>query len=180
MSTTALDSWLAHRPRRGATLIDTVVLHATGTDDMDQWLHDLRQANLSYHYVILKDGECHKCVPFSAVAFHAGNSWGPHEEKRGVAHEQDSHGHFVELTSVNEYTIGVCLQNLNDGFDEYPKVQMEACIELLCDLKEKVTKLQFLTTHAMVAPGQHTDPAGLDAERIAKKADLGFWSPGYL
>jgi N-acetyl-anhydromuramyl-L-alanine amidase AmpD len=180
MSTNALSSWLAHRPRRGATLIDTVVLHATGTDDVDQYLHDLRTSNLSYHYLVHKSGEVQKCVPYSAVAFHAGNSWGPHEEKRGIAHEQDSHGHFVELTSVNEYSIGICLQNLNDGVDSYPKEQVDACIQLLCDLKESMPRLHFLTTHCMVAPGQQTDPAGLEAVKIAKRADLEFWIPNYL
>ncbi|MEZ0326227.1 MAG: N-acetylmuramoyl-L-alanine amidase [Fimbriimonas sp.] len=180
MSTTALSSWLAHRPRRGATQIDTVVLHATGTDDVEQYLHDLRTSNLSYHYLVLKSGEVQKCVPYSAVAFHAGNSWGPHEEKRGIAHEQDSHGHFVELTSVNEYSIGVCLENLNDGTDWYPKEQVDSCVQLLCDLKEMVPKLQYLTTHALVAPGQQTDPAGFETAKIAKKAGLEYWQPAYL
>jgi N-acetyl-anhydromuramyl-L-alanine amidase AmpD len=177
---TALESWLAHRPRRGATIVDTIVLHASGTDDLNEYIHSLRQANLSYHYLVDKSGDVHKCVPYSNVAFHAGNSWGPHEERRGIAHEQDSHGHFVELTTVNEYTLGVCLMNLNDGQDEFTREQLRSLKELVEDLRGHLPHLQFLTSHAAVAPGQHADPFGLDIAGVSKLAKLEYWAPNYL
>jgi len=177
MSVDTIQPWLAHRPRRGVTRVDTVVLHATGCDQFEVALSDLKTSGLSYHYIVDKAGKPHKCVPYSAVAFHAGNSYGPHEAERGTSREQDAHMNFVELTSVNEYSIGVSLLNCNDGVDWFPKEQVDGCINLLKELRNSVASLKYLTTHALVSPGRVTDPIGVDLAWIAKQTGLEVWTP---
>jgi N-acetyl-anhydromuramyl-L-alanine amidase AmpD len=177
MSVECIQPWLAHRPRRGATVVDTIVLHATGKDDLRETLAELKEKGLSYHYIIDRAGLPHKCVPYSAVAFHAGNSYGPHEATRGTSREQDSNHNFVEMTSVNEYSIGLCLVNINDGLDACTQEQVDACGWLIKELRASLASLKFLTTHYWVSPGRANDPTGIDVERIAKKAGLEIWRP---
>lgn len=177
MSTIPIEQWLNHRPRRGAACVDTIVLHVSGVpDDFDEVLNHLRETEHSFHYVIDRDGGIHKCVPFGAVAFHAGNSYGPHEEARGISPQQDSRHHFVELTSVNEYSLAICLLNRNDGTDSFSKPQIEACRNLVCDLKTPLPKLRWLTTFDRVAPGQAEPIFGLDLEKFASETNLRVWS----
>ena len=176
MSLVPLNPWLAHRPRRGATVIDTVVLHAEEHESVEALVHQLRATDHSYHYIVDRDGTIYKAVPFSATAFHCGNSYGPHEADRGVSAERDAAGSFVEHTCVNEYTVGVCLMNLNDGFDPYTPEQIRACLTLLKDLKTPLPKMRYLTSHALVSPGKQTDPAGFDLPVFAKELELEVWS----
>ena len=178
MSVECIQPWLAHRPRRGATVVDTVVLHATCNDDLTAKLTELKDRGLSYHYMIDRFGVPHKCVPYSAVAFHAGNSYGPHEATRGTSREQDSHHNFVEMTSVNEYSLGICVVNCNEPTDPCTPEQEEACIWLLKELRTSLPSLKYLTTHYWVSPGRATDPANLDVAKIAAKTGLEIWTPG--
>jgi N-acetyl-anhydromuramyl-L-alanine amidase AmpD len=177
MSTVPLAQWLAHRPRRGATTVDTVVLHHCDYPDFPRLVESLRESGHSYHYVADVDGTIYKCVPYSAVAFHAGNSYGPHEAARGISRQQDARHHFVELTSVNEYTIALCLMRPPSLDGPCPDAQIGACASLIQDLKSPLPKLQYLTTHAWVAPGQSPEPVGLQIERLALAADLTLWAP---
>jgi len=160
MSVETIQPWLAHRPRRGATLVDTIVLHATPCDEIGSAITQLKAHGLSYHYIIDRMGIPHKCVPYSAVAFHAGNSYGPHEAARGTSMQQDAHFNFVELTSVNEYSLGISFVNCNDGTEFYPREQTDACIWLIKELKGSLSSLKYLTTHSLVSPGRATDPMG--------------------
>jgi N-acetyl-anhydromuramyl-L-alanine amidase AmpD len=174
MSTVPLAPWLVHRPRRGATHIDTAVLHFSEEQDFEALVAHLRHLELSYHYIIAEDGTVHKCVPYSAMAYHANNSYGPHEAARGVSREQDARHHFVELTTVNEYTISICL--IQSGGPP-PEAQFVACRTLLQDLKTPLPKLKTLTTHAWVAPGQVPELDRFDIPRLAVEADLEVWMP---
>jgi len=179
MSVECIQPWLAHRPRRGATVVDTIVMHATGNDDLPGTIGTLKEKGLSYHYIIDRMGLPHKCVPYSAVAFHAGNSYGPHEVARGTSREQDANHNFVDMTSVNEYTIGLCLVNSDDGVDAFTKEQVDACEWLIKELRVSLKSLKYLTTHYWVSPGRATDPASLDVHRLAKKTGLEIWAPAY-
>lgn len=177
MSTVPLANWLAHRPRRGATVVDTVVLHQSVQPDFSLLVEELRESLHSYHYVIDLDGTIHKCVPYCAVAFHAGNSYGPHEAARGISAQRDQRHHFVELTSVNEYSIAICLMRSEEIGGPCPKAQIDACKAFLQDLKTPLPKLAYLTTHELVAPGQGAPMIGLDLDKLAKEAGLTVWSP---
>ena len=177
MSVECIQPWLAHRPRRGATVVDTVVLHATCNGDLTEKIGELKDRGLSYHYIIDAMGLPHKCVPYSAVAFHAGNSYGPHEAARGTSRQQDNNHNFVEMTSVNEYSLGICVVNCNDPSDPCTPEQEDACVWLLKELRTSLRSLKFLTTHYWVSPGRATDPATLDVEKIARQTGLELWKP---
>lgn len=177
MSVIPLSPWLFHRPRRGTTVVNTVVLHASAHGSVDDLVHELREADHSYHYIIDREGNLFKGVPFSAVSFHCGNSYGPHEVARGVSSERDPAGHFVEHTCVNEYSLGICLMNANDGSETYGKPQLSTLSTLLKDLKTPLPKLRYLTTHAFVSPGKYFDPVGLNPVIVAQDADLEVWAP---
>jgi len=178
MSVECIQPWLAHRPRRGATVVDTIVMHATCSDDLLGTIVQLKEKGLSYHYIIDRMGLPHKCVPYSAVAFHAGNSYGPHEAARSISREQDSNRNFIDMTSVNEYSLGICLVNCNDGSDAMSQEQADACVWLIKELRQSLKSLKFITTHYWVSPGRVTDPDTLDIHRLAKKTGLEIWTPG--
>ena len=61
---------LASRTRQG--LPDSIVIHYTVTKDVDTTYNVLRQAGLSYHYVIDKDGAIYQFVDEDRTAYHAG------------------------------------------------------------------------------------------------------------
>lgn len=140
MGIQVLKNWLASRPRsKPAT---TVVLHATGGESATGAISWLRKIKLSYHYIIAKDGEVIKCVPTGRVAFHAGKSRGPDGE------------------NVNAYSIGISFANRNDGRDPYTSAQVQACRDLMFELKRNIPTLEWLTTHRAIAPLRKTDPKG--------------------
>lgn len=176
MSVIPLTPWLYHRPRRGATVVDTAVLHASAHESVDDLVRELRADDHSYHYILDRNGTIFKGVPFSAAACHCGNSYGPHEAARGVSTTLDGIGQFVEHTCVIEYSLGICLMNKNDGAEPYPRAQIETLSTLLKDLKTPLPKLRYLTSHALISPGRFYDPRGLALEPIAKTCGLEIWS----
>lgn len=177
MSTVPLATWLAHRPRRGATVVDTVVLHQSVQPDFAHLIEELRESRHSFHYVIDLDGTVNKCVPYCALAFHAGNSYGPHEAARNISRQQDQRHHFVELTSVNEYSIAICLMRSEELGGPCPKAQIDSVKAFLQDLKTPLPKLTYLTTYELVAPGQASPMIGLDLHQLAKDVGLTVWAP---
>lgn len=146
---------LASRKRRSH--ISTVVLHATAGSSLSGALSALRQRELSYHYLIAKDGKITKAVPYTREAFHAGTSFGP------------------EGGSVNRYSIGISFVNRNDGIDPYTQEQLGACRELLKELKLFVPYLRWLTTHRAIAPTRKSDPRGLDLHLFTPDCGLEIW-----
>lgn len=150
-----LADWLAHRPRVGAT-VQTLVLHATATDTLEDALAALRERGLSYHFLIDRDGEVIQLVPAEACAFHAGESLGP----QGPA--------------ANGYSIGVSFVNRNDGVDPITPEQEHAVRSLVASLSESFP-LRWVTTHAAIAPGRKDDPVGYDVGALASDCGLEPW-----
>ena len=70
--------------------------------------------------------------------------------------------------SVNDFSIGIELVNLNDGSDPFPQRQIEAMRNLL---KEIIGRhpIQHIVTHYECAdpPGRKSDPAGFHPDWIA-------------
>lgn len=147
MTIVALKNFLASRNRRAT--ITTVCLHATAGSSLAGALSALRSRELSYHYIIPKDGKITKCVPYGREAFHAGKSSGP------------------EGLNVNRYSIGISFVNLNDGIDPYTEAQIVACDDLIAQLKAAIPTLSYLTTHYAVSPGRKTDPKRFPCSRVA-------------
>lgn len=131
---------------RGGRAISMIVLHATAGTARSAlaWLTN-PAARVSAHYLIDKAGQIYRLVPDEYAAWHAGRAaW------RGE-------------TAINEISIGIELENANNGRDPYPAAQMNALIHLT---REKVTQYRIapdmVVRHLDIAVprGRKNDPAG--------------------
>lgn len=159
----ALAKWLPHSERR--KFLTTIVVHATAGSSLSGALSALRTRELSYHYLIDKNGVVTKCVPTSKVAWHAGVSKGPQGEH------------------VNAYSVGISLVNRNNGKDPYTQEQHDALYELCQELIAANPTIRYLTTHYWISPGRKTDPRGYPMDRLwralfAKSGQLVLWNGG--
>ncbi len=142
-------AYTAQKPGRR---IDMIVMHATGgvkTGDLWTLSGRDRRHLVSCHYYITKLGEIYQLVQDKDVAWHA-----------GVSFWQGEH-------DCNRFSIGVELENLNNGKDPYPQPQLDAAIWLV---RNKVQQYKVprsrLVKHAQIAqpPGRKTDPRGFPWE----------------
>lgn len=126
--------------------IDMIVMHATGgVKAGDLWTLSGRDRRhlVSIHYYITKLGEIYQLVQDKDIAWHAGVSTWQGEN------------------DVNRFSIGIELENLNNGRDQYPTAQIEAAVWLV---RKKVQQYKIprsrMVRHAQVAlpPGRKTDP----------------------
>lgn len=128
---------------RKSVSIDTIVIHATGSpfDSALAWLCDPK-SGVSAHYLIGKDGRIMRLVPPAYKAWHAGKS------------------HWDGEDNVNEFSIGIELENANDGVDPYPDAQLESLANLVASLRIDWTGIthERIISHAQIAPGRKTDP----------------------
>jgi N-acetyl-anhydromuramyl-L-alanine amidase AmpD len=64
-------------------------------------------------------------------------------------------------SGVNDFSIGIELVNLNDGFDPFPDEQLQAMRSLVKDIISR-HPIRYIVTHYEVAdpPGRKSDPAG--------------------
>jgi len=157
MNIEELNPWLPNRSRRLGIITNTVVVHATAGSLISGAVAALRSRGLSYHYIVGQDGSILKCVPVKREAFHAGVSVGP------------------QGPSVNRYSIGIALVNLNNGKDPYEAEQLAALEWLLPKLRTSMDEYRFLTTHAAISYPRKTDPYKLDLRGVAARVGLTFW-----
>lgn len=125
-----------------------IVIHATaGSKTSDLWTLSGRDRLhlVSTHYYITKIGEIYQLVEDKDIAWHAGDSYWQGEEY------------------CNEFSLGVELENRNDGRDPYPEAQLAALLWLV---RMKVQQYKIprsrLVRHAEIAvpPARKTDPRG--------------------
>jgi hypothetical protein len=136
-------------PNRSGRLgrpISMLVIHATAGSlaSAIAWLCS-PPSKVSTHYIVSKRGLIFQLVPDDWAAWHAGRAlW---------------HGE----TAINEISLGIELENANDGRDPYPPVQLDSAVRLC---REKCTAYQIapdmVVRHLEVAipKGRKTDPAG--------------------
>ncbi len=128
--------------------VDTVVLHATVLNTLDQVIKHFAdsQSKVSCHYTIDRDGTIAAHVPEDKRAWHAGRS----RMKDG-------------RVGVNDFSIGIELVNLNDGTDPFPERQIEAMRGLLKTIISR-HPIKYIVPHYECAdpPGRKSDPAGFD------------------
>ena len=136
-----------HSSRNGAA-IGLLVLHATVGSYASSlaWLTN-PNSGVSTHYLIRKDGYIAQLVPDSLAAWHAGKS------------------RWFDLDSeeIQEQSIGIELENKNNGIDPYPAAQMSALLWLSRNLiAEYRIQSDMITRHLDIAipKGRKTDPAG--------------------
>src|SRR5262245_1040447 len=138
--------------RPAGTHIDTIVLHATALNTLDEVIRHFADSasKVSAHYTIDRDGATVSHVLPDHRAWHAGHSKMPDGR-----------------TQVNDFSIGIELVNLNNYIDPYPIPQIQALRDLLKTLLARYP-VQRVVTHAECAdpPGRKSDPAGFDLNWI--------------
>ncbi len=160
-----------------------IVLHATDGTGVQGSIDTLREKGLGYHYIIDRNGVIFVGSGLSSGSWkpmlaHAGNSYGPNEEKAGVSRRQDSQSKFTAGCSVNHYSIGISFANYETKREPLTKAQIDTAIELVKLLKSKCPSIKWITTHAIVSPGRKTDPAMLDLDKFwddLNLADVRVW-----
>jgi N-acetylmuramoyl-L-alanine amidase len=129
-------------------VIDTVVLHATVLNTLDEVIKHFSNpvSKVSAHYTIDRDGTIAAHVPERGRAWHAGRS----KVKDG-------------RTNVNDFSIGIELVNLNDGMDPFPEQQIEAMRGLLKSILARYP-VKHIIPHYECAepPGRKSDPIAFD------------------
>jgi N-acetyl-anhydromuramyl-L-alanine amidase AmpD len=131
---------------RGDRPISMIVLHATAGSARGAlaWLTN-PAARVSAHYLITKAGRVYQLVPDAACAWHAGRC------------------EWLGETKINEMSLGIELENANNGRDRYPAAQLDALVELtLIKVRQYGIGLDMIVRHAEVARpvGRKSDPAG--------------------
>ncbi len=153
---------------RGDDAVALIVLHATVGSLQSAISHLVNpRTKVSTHYLISKTGRILRLVAESHVAWHAGRA------------------KWKNTTKVNEISIGIELENRNDGVDPYPAAQLRSLTELVYDLMQRYQlSRDDITSHAAVAvpAGRKTDPknfpwssflAGLPSDPFVDWGDIG-------
>jgi hypothetical protein len=142
-----------------------VVLHSTaGTGPGDlSWLRNggHERAPVSVHYYIAKSGRTVQLVADKDVAWHAGiSSWTVDGTRQN---------------GLNAVSLGIELENRNDGRDPYPEAQFAAAVTLTRRLVTTygIPRAQ-LVRHLDISPGRKTDPAGFAWERFVQAVFAGL------
>jgi len=134
--------------RPDGVAVDTIVIHATALASLDQVIRHFADpvSKVSSHYTIDKNGTivCH--VSEDKRAWHAGQS----KMKDG-------------RTEVNDFSVGIELVNLNDGFDPFPEFQIESLRALIKSVLIRHS-IKNIVAHYECAdpPGRKSDPVGFD------------------
>ncbi len=183
MTIRILKPWLTSKKRPRGVAVDTIVMHSTAGASLVSDLETLLAKGLAYHYAIDRNGDVSKLVPSTAEAAHAGSSWGPHEQAKGVSAKVGADGKYLAGCSVNPYSIGIAFVNLNDGHDPITLAQQTSARELITSLVGAFP-IRWLTSHRLVTmnpakPGRSrkVDPRGVDMRRLAADTGLTLWEP---
>ncbi len=132
---------------RLGTPISAIVLHHTASLSNALAIakyFQRRDARVSSHYVVDRDGSIVRCVPDALRAWHAGPS------------------SFDGVANVNDYSIGIEICNSGDGIEPYPEAQVAAVTRLVaCLAKQYDIPVDRVTRHRDVAlpHGTKIDPS---------------------
>ncbi len=144
--------------RKGGAGIELIVLHYTAMDDCQAALERLcdKEAEVSSHYLIDREGALYRLVDEEKRAWHAGE------------------GRWAGRDDVNSRSIGIELDN--DGTGPFPEPLMTTLEALLADLLERhELPPKAVIAHSDLAPGRKNDPGPyFDWARLAE-AGLSIW-----
>jgi N-acetyl-anhydromuramyl-L-alanine amidase AmpD len=157
LAETTVFSGYRHSPnydlRPEGSKVDCVVLHASTQHTLDATIRVFQYPSslVSSHFIVGKEGRVFQTVPLERRAWHAGAS-----QLDGV-------------TTVNNFSIGIEMVNLNDGTDPYPDLQYDAVARLILQLRQyyQIPDTRIVS-HAQIAlpAGRKTDPVGFDFDRL--------------
>lgn len=148
-------AFTAQRPGRR---LDMLVMHATGgtkPGDLYTLSGRDRRRLVSTHYYVTKIGEIYQLVQDKDIAWHAGVSFWQGE------------------SDCNRFSLGIEIENLNNGSDSYPQAQIDAVIWLA---RTKIQQYKIprsrLVRHSDVAlpPGRKSDPRAFPWESFIQQA----------
>ncbi len=130
--------------------VSMIVLHATvgGFASAVDWLRKGdRDDRTSAHYVVAKDGGVVQLVDENDASWHAG------------------FGKWKGDGKINNRSIGIELENANDGEDAYPIEQLESTMWLCvrCCRSDSIAP-EDVVGHCHVDPKRKTDPVGFPWE----------------
>jgi hypothetical protein len=140
-----------HSSSRGGAPVVAIVIHATAGVNSLGWLTQ-NPAGVSAHALITKSGLVYRMVPDELAAHHCGFSRLVHRGRiidKGVS------------PGPNQATLGVEIENRNDGRDPYPAEQRAALGWLLAEWARKFPQAR-LVFHRDIDTQGKSDPAGLD------------------
>jgi N-acetylmuramoyl-L-alanine amidase len=151
-----------HGERAGGRKPDMILLHYTGMPTPEgalEWLCRV-ESQVSCHYFVHENGDIVQLVPEQRRAWHAGKSvW---------------HGD----SDINSLSIGIEIANAGHpgGLPDYPKVQIEAVIELCRDCGERWSiPSERVLGHSDVAPRRKLDPGENFPWDDLYQAGIGHW-----
>jgi len=136
--------------------INTVVLHWTAGNNINNDVKTLKKNNFGYHFLISGDGTILQGAPLEKRISHSGYSYGPKGK------------------GLNNYSIGISFSMRGDessvkGSTQFNEEQIKAVVTLLLDLKLAIPTLEYVTGHHWVSPGRKIDPYTLDFGRLINK-----------
>lgn len=134
--------------------VKAVIVHTSynnlGGDvfDFDKVIQEWKDAGVSPHYAIDRNGTIYQLVLDNNIAWHA-----------GVSKLPDG------TTDVNGVSIGVEVINSQDA--KFTDTQYEALNSLIAGLKKKYS-IKYILGHDEIAPGRKTDPWNINWEKVRK------------
>lgn len=158
-----------HRSSRGGAAVAMVVIHATAGTDSLTWLKQ-NPRGVSAHVLIRKDGTIIRLVPDSEAAHHAGYS---HLVlgQRVISRTSNP--------SPNQFTLGLELENLNNGHDPYPAAQLSAMGWQLAQWAHAYPQARMAFHREIDTQGKR-DPAGLTWPAVYRALAPWFNAPALI
>ncbi len=139
--------------RKQDATVDTIVVHSTAIASLEKTTEVFQRTKVnpvSSHFTIGKDGSIIQNVSTFERAWHAGVS-------------KDATGR----PSLNHYSIGIELVNLDDGKDGYPEAQLQALCGIIAEMRRRFP-IKQIVSHEFIAipPGRKIDPANFPWQRL--------------
>ena len=147
--------------------VQFIIIHATGTETLQETLDVLEKRRVSAHYVIDQDGTIYGLVDPDKRAWHAGISdWEGYCQKTG-------------LKGLNDASIGIELQcapkdRMENGevckFGTFSNDQIMSCVELCKRLMRTYDiRVDHVLRHSDVSPNRKFDPGETFPWKIFKQ-----------
>lgn len=151
--------------------IDTILLHWTGSDELNPSIGTLFGRGLGYHFLINKDGSIVQGAPILRRVHHAGKSFGP----GGIG--------------CNSYSISISFVSSGSDENEFDKgsEMYVSCLTLIREILNNEGNynrldLKFLTGHHWVSPAEKVDPYYFPFKDLQKDLEstkrLMIWETG--
>lgn len=134
-------------------VVDTIVLHHTAQDSLRTTAEFFAKesSKVSAHFCIGKDGSIVQFLSTFDRAWHAGVS-------------TDAYGR----KGVNDFSIGIEIDNIGDGKEPFTEPQLRALDNLIAFLLFRFPTIKQITSHEFVAEpqGRKNDPKNFPWERL--------------